>query len=93
MRTAGIADRDRRLAELVVGKGAYYVSVYKAVRPNGACIEYAKGDVPLQFDAGHLTTEGSMMVARLLVGLGIRNVLAPPAQRAGGLSSRRATPL
>ncbi len=93
MRTAGIADRDRRLAELVASKGARYVSVYNAVCPNGACIEYAKGDIPLQYDAGHLTAEGSMTVAQLLVGLGIRSGFESPILHWGGLPGQRDAPL
>ena len=86
MRTAGIAERDGRLAELVTGKGAQYISVYKAVCPNGTCTEYAERDVPLQFDAGHLTSEGSMMVARRLLGSGIGPAFTTAVQHPEGLS-------
>jgi len=88
MRTAGITERDGRLTELVTRKGAQYISVYKAVCPNGSCTEYAGSDVPLQFDAGHLTSEGSMMVARRLLGSGIGPAFTTPVQHPGGLSGR-----
>ena len=62
-RTAAIQGRDRELAALVATKGARYISVYDVVCPKGTCWEYADRGVPLQFDAGHLTAEGSMKVA------------------------------
>ena len=67
MRTPGIRERDRVMSRLVTAKGATYVSVYDAVCRDGRCDEFAEGDVPLQFDAGHLTAEGSVEVARRLV--------------------------
>jgi hypothetical protein len=33
---------------------------------NGGCDEFAEGDIPLQFDAGHLTAEGAVEVGRRL---------------------------
>jgi peptidoglycan/LPS O-acetylase OafA/YrhL len=66
-KTAGVLERDRRLRDLVAVKGARYVSVYDAVCGHGPCETFAEGDVPLQFDAGHLTAEGSIKVARQLV--------------------------
>jgi peptidoglycan/LPS O-acetylase OafA/YrhL len=65
-RTAAIQGCDRELAALVAAKGARYISVYDAVCPNGICWEYADDAVPLQFDAGHLTAEGSMKVALVI---------------------------
>jgi peptidoglycan/LPS O-acetylase OafA/YrhL len=67
MRTPGIRERDRVLSRLVAAKGATYVSVYNSVCRDGRCDEFAEGDVPLQFDAGHLTAEGSVEVARRLL--------------------------
>ena len=66
MRTPGIGERDRALSRLVTAKGATYVSVYNSVCHGGLCDEFAQGDIPLQFDAGHLTAEGSVAVARRL---------------------------
>jgi peptidoglycan/LPS O-acetylase OafA/YrhL len=78
-RTPGIAERDRRMAALVAEKGARHVSVYDAVCPLGVCTEYAVGEVPLQFDAGHLTREGSLRIGRLLA----RSDALSPHQAAG----------
>jgi peptidoglycan/LPS O-acetylase OafA/YrhL len=66
MRTAGIRERDRTMAKLVAAHGATYVSVYDAVCRNDGCVEYAEGDVPIQFDAGHLTARGSIELAQRL---------------------------
>jgi hypothetical protein len=51
---------------MVTAKGATYLSVYDAVCRDGGCDEFAAGDIPLQFDAGHLTAEGSVEVGRRL---------------------------
>jgi len=66
MRTPGIRERDRAMARLVAAKGASYVSVYDAVCGGGGCDEFVDGDVPMQFDAGHLTAQGSIEVGRRL---------------------------
>jgi peptidoglycan/LPS O-acetylase OafA/YrhL len=66
MRTPGIAKRDRVLRRTVTAKGATYLSVYDSVCRDGRCDEFAEGDIPLQFDAGHLTAEGSVEVGRRL---------------------------
>jgi hypothetical protein len=58
---------DKRLAELVKQKGASYISLYSAVCPNGSCETFAKDNVPFQFDAGHLTEDGSIKLGRQLV--------------------------
>jgi hypothetical protein len=65
-RTAGIRERDRELRRIVTAKGATYLSVYDAVCRSGHCDEFAEGDIPLQFDAGHLTAQGSVEVGRRL---------------------------
>jgi hypothetical protein len=54
------------MAKLVAAHGATYVSVYDAVCRGGGCVEYAEGDVPIQFDAGHLTARGSIEVVQRL---------------------------
>jgi peptidoglycan/LPS O-acetylase OafA/YrhL len=66
MRTPGIAERDRVLRRMVTARGATYLSVYDSVCRDGRCDEFAEGDIPLQFDAGHLTAEGSVEVGRRL---------------------------
>jgi hypothetical protein len=66
MRTLGIRERDRVMSRLVTASGATYLSVYDAVCRDGSCDEFAEGDVPMQFDEGHLTAMGSVEVARRL---------------------------
>jgi peptidoglycan/LPS O-acetylase OafA/YrhL len=66
MRRPGVQERDLAMRRIVTAKGAAYVSVYDTICRNGVCDEFAKGDIPLQFDAGHLTPEGSVEVARRL---------------------------
>jgi hypothetical protein len=66
MRTSGISERDQAMRQAVMAKGATYLSVYDSVCREGHCDEFAGGDVPLQFDAGHLTAQGSLQVARRL---------------------------
>jgi peptidoglycan/LPS O-acetylase OafA/YrhL len=66
MRTPGIAERDRALRRMVTAKGATYLSIYDSVCREARCDEFAEGDIPLQFDAGHLTAKGSVEVGRRL---------------------------
>jgi peptidoglycan/LPS O-acetylase OafA/YrhL len=66
MRTAGVRERDWAMRRLVTDRGATYVSVYDSVCRNDRCDEFAEGDIPLQFDAGHLTAKGSVEVGRRL---------------------------
>jgi peptidoglycan/LPS O-acetylase OafA/YrhL len=66
MRKPGIQERDLAMRRIVTAKGATYLSVYDSVCRNGLCDQFAVGDIPLQFDAGHLTPEGSVTVARRL---------------------------
>src|SRR5260221_4005971 len=65
-RTPGIRERDREMRRMVTAKGATYLSVYDSVCRDGHCDEFAEGDIPLQFDAGHLTAKGSVEVGRKL---------------------------
>jgi peptidoglycan/LPS O-acetylase OafA/YrhL len=66
MRTPGIHERDRAMSRIVTAKGASYISVYDQVCHNGRCDEFAEGDIPMQFDAGHLTAQGSIEIGRRL---------------------------
>lgn len=66
MRTSGIHERDRAMNRLVTASGATYISVYDTICRGGHCDEFAEGDVPMQFDAGHLTAEGSVEIGRRL---------------------------
>jgi peptidoglycan/LPS O-acetylase OafA/YrhL len=65
-RTAGVRARDRAMYRLATEKGVKYVSVYDAVCPNDRCTETVDGDIPIQFDAGHLTAQGSLEVGKRL---------------------------
>ena len=68
------------MRDLVESKGAGYVSVYDAVCGNSVCDEFARDNVPLQFDAGHLTAAGSLKI-------GARLAREPRARLAVSLSS------
>lgn len=65
-RTAGVRERDLAMKRMVTDAGAAYLSVYDAVCRDGRCDEFAAGDVPMQFDAGHLTSSGAVEVGRRL---------------------------
>ena len=65
-RTDGIRERDLAMRKLVTARGATYLSVYDAVCRDRHCQEFATADVPMQFDGGHLTAEGSLEVGRHL---------------------------
>ena len=43
-----------------------YVSFFKLLCPNNVCLEYAGKDIPIQFDYGHLTAEGSLLFGERL---------------------------
>jgi peptidoglycan/LPS O-acetylase OafA/YrhL len=65
-RTPGIRERDLAMKQLVTVAGASYLSVYDAICRDDRCDEFARGDIPMQFDAGHLTAEGAIEVGRRL---------------------------
>ncbi|WFU17844.1 acyltransferase family protein [Bradyrhizobium sp. CB3481] len=65
-RTPGIRERDFAMRHMVTAAGASYLSVYDAMCRDDRCDEYARGDIPMQFDAGHLTAEGAIEVGRRL---------------------------
>lgn len=48
---------------------ANYVSLVNLLCPANRCIVYASANVPLQFDTSHLTTEGSILIAKKLAKL------------------------
>ena len=48
---------------------ANYVSLVDLLCPKNRCIVYAAPDVPMQFDTSHLTTDGSILVAKKLATL------------------------
>ena len=49
-------------------------NVYDAICRDGRCDEFVQGDVPIQFDAGHLTAQGSIEVGRRLAPLFARKL-------------------
>jgi hypothetical protein len=51
---------------LVTAAGAAYVSVYDTLCREDRCDEFVEADVPMQFDAGHLTDKGAAEVGRRL---------------------------
>ena len=71
-RAAGIRERDAAMAKLVAAHGGTYVSVYDAVCRSSRCDEFVDGDVPMQFDAGHLTAKGSIEVGQRLKAFFVR---------------------
>jgi peptidoglycan/LPS O-acetylase OafA/YrhL len=65
-RTPGIRERDLAMKRMVTATGATYLSVYDAVCRDDRCDELVQGNIPMQFDAGHLTAEGAIEVGRRL---------------------------
>ena len=65
-RRPGIRERDLVMSGLVTARGATYLSVYDAMCRDDRCDEFAETDVPMQFDAGHLTAKGAIEVGRRL---------------------------
>jgi peptidoglycan/LPS O-acetylase OafA/YrhL len=59
---------DEAMAALAQRKGVEYVSFYRSLCGPRTCQEFAVNGVPLQFDYGHLTKEGSVLVAQKVVG-------------------------
>jgi peptidoglycan/LPS O-acetylase OafA/YrhL len=65
-RTPGIRERDLAMKQIVTATGATYLSVYDAICRDDRCDELVQGNIPMQFDAGHLTAEGAIEVGRRL---------------------------
>ena len=65
-RTPGIRERDLAMKRMVTATGATYLSVYDAICRDNRCDELVQGNIPMQFDAGHLTAEGAIEVGRRL---------------------------
>src|SRR5262249_54191013 len=58
---------DENMANLASGDNhVRYVSYFKMLCRQGSCEEYAEAGVPLQSDYGHLTGDGSILVASRL---------------------------
>ncbi len=54
---------DQQLAALKLPDGVTYVSVYSTLCPS-TCRLWAEAGIPLQFDYGHLTKQGSIVLAK-----------------------------
>jgi hypothetical protein len=65
-RTPGVRERDLAMKRMVTATGATYLSVYDAICRDNRCDELVQGNIPMQFDAGHLTAEGAIEVGRRL---------------------------
>jgi hypothetical protein len=67
------------MAALAASKGVPYASPYKALCSPTACLRVAEDGAPLQFDYGHLTREGSLLMAKKFAdeGLFTRAVAGP----------------
>lgn len=61
---------DDKMADLAAQKGVEYFSFYRSLCGSQSCREFVADGAPLQFDYGHLTKEGSLLVAQLLQGTG-----------------------
>jgi lysophospholipase L1-like esterase len=59
-------DVDRQFAETLKAKGVNYVSIYDLLCPPGAasCQTTTASGVPMQWDYGHLTAPGSILLAQ-----------------------------
>jgi peptidoglycan/LPS O-acetylase OafA/YrhL len=66
MRRPGVHERDSAMSHLAADHGASYVSLYDAICPDGRCDEYVAANVPMQFDEGHLTSQGSIELGQRL---------------------------
>jgi peptidoglycan/LPS O-acetylase OafA/YrhL len=76
-------ETDRDLAVAVRAAGADYVSAYHLLCANdGAPCQTEVSDVPVQWDYGHLTAQGSRLVARKLREAGV--VVLPSENPTGG---------
>lgn len=66
-RVAECARLDKKMLDLAAKEwGVRYVSFFNSLCKQQSCIEYAGQGVPLQFDYGHLTKDGSVLLAQML---------------------------
>ena len=62
---------DRKFAARLAGSGATYFSVYKAMCPDSDCVTTDGDGMPIQFDYGHLTKPGSVLIVEKLKTSGV----------------------
>lgn len=72
-RLSELAVLDRHMSAIAAAKGANYISLWSLMCQKPGCLAYDHAGKPLQFDYGHLTAEGSVSVARLVVRQGLLN--------------------
>jgi peptidoglycan/LPS O-acetylase OafA/YrhL len=66
-RVAGYARLDAEMSHMAqTDWQVRYVSFFKSLCREKTCVEYAAAGVPLQFDYGHLTKDGSVLLAQML---------------------------
>jgi hypothetical protein len=66
-RVAECARLDKKMSEIASREwGVRYVSFFSSLCKQETCIEYVGNGVPLQFDYGHLTKDGSVLLAQML---------------------------
>jgi peptidoglycan/LPS O-acetylase OafA/YrhL len=63
---AGRRELDRDMAKLAAANGAKFISLYDTLCPADHCIELTPDRIPVQFDYGHMTREGSELVAEAI---------------------------
>jgi len=62
-RVAYYEQLDQEMSQVARQLGVPYISYFNLICDHGVCLEYASQDVPLQSDYGHLTGDGSLLVA------------------------------
>jgi len=61
-RLDSVVDLDRMMRAVANAQSTRYVSMRDEICPQGDCRVYAEKDVPMQYDYGHLTEEGSRLI-------------------------------
>lgn len=54
---------DQQMAQIARQLGVRYISYFNLICHQDVCLEYAAQDIPLQSDYGHLTGDGSVLIA------------------------------
>ena len=62
-RVAYYEQLDQEMTQVARQLGVPYISYFNLICDHGVCLEYASQDVPLLSDYGHLTGDGSLLVA------------------------------
>jgi peptidoglycan/LPS O-acetylase OafA/YrhL len=70
-RVAYYEQLDQQMAQVARQLGIQYISYFNLICHQRACLEYAAKDVPLQSDYGHLTGDGSVLIAHKIRATGL----------------------